>query len=139
MSHESKKADIAKSNKINEIYHYAKKHGYGFYAMTASIDDDIATYKKRTHAEYPVVLTDKITLKTIVRSNPGLVLIKGATVYNMWSVYDLPQFKEPLEKSTLGTIEKPDAKNAISIVALLFLIPVFIIFLIDKFLTNRRD
>ncbi|MDR3705170.1 MAG: DoxX family protein [Paludibacteraceae bacterium] len=139
ISYDLKKTNIAKSNKINDIYHYAKKHGYGFYAMTASTDDDIATYKKQAKAEYPIVLTDKITLKTIIRSNPGLVLIKGATVYNMWSVYDLPRFKEPLEKSALGTIEKPDAKNTIAIVAILFLVPVFITFLIDTFLTNRRD
>lgn len=139
ISYDFKKADISKSDKINEIYRYAKRHGYGFYAMTASVDDDIAAYKQQTKAEYPIALTDKITLKTIVRSNPGLVLIKGATVYNKWSICDLPSLKYPLEKSSLGSMAEPNNKNTISMVAILFLVPVFITFLIDKFLTNRRD
>ena len=40
--------------------------------------------------EYPFCQMDDITLKTMVRSNPGLMLIKNGTILNKWSDEDIP-------------------------------------------------
>lgn len=139
ISYDFTKADLSKSEQINQIYQYALKNGYKFYALTASVKEDIAKYKQTTKAEYPIGLTDKITLKTIIRSNPGLVLIKNATVLNLWATSDIPEFKAPLESSELGKMQQPNHAKSISIVILIFLFPMLGIFLFDKFLNNRRD
>ena len=55
-----------------------------FYALTASTDDDIQEFVKQTGVTFPFCKTDPITLKTIVRANPGLVLIKNGVVVNKW-------------------------------------------------------
>jgi triosephosphate isomerase len=43
---------------------------------------------------YPYFTTDETALKTVVRSNPGLVLLKEGTVVNMWHHNDVPTFSE---------------------------------------------
>ena len=69
-------ADDSGMDLINEIYDYSIEHGYRFLCLTASTEEDIAAWQENTGAEYPFALMDEITLKTIVRSNPGLVLLK---------------------------------------------------------------
>ncbi|MCQ2218250.1 MAG: DoxX family protein [Paludibacteraceae bacterium] len=121
---------------INAVYDYAKEHGYGFYGMTATglESQEMKEYIREACAEYPFVNTDEITLKTIVRSNPGLVLIKGGVVVNKWSNKDIPTFDKPLEESELGTIQAPDKQKAILLSIIAFIVPLALIFLLDKIL-----
>ena len=133
ISYDFSKADISQSEQINKIYAYAQENDYGFYAMTASVDEAIETYKIEAKAEYPICLTDKITLKTIIRSNPGLVLIKDATIINKWHVNDLPSFNEPLENSSLSKIPAPKWAKKITKISLLFLLGALLILGLDKY------
>ena len=70
-------ADDSNFGDINQIYDYCQKYGYRFYALTASNKKAIGRWTDMTGAEYGFLFTDETTLKTIVRSNPGLILIKG--------------------------------------------------------------
>lgn len=84
------KAEQGMFDQINDLYDYCLANDYGFYALTASGEDAISTWKYETGAEYPFCSADGTMLKTMVRSNPGLVLIKKGTVINKWSRNDLP-------------------------------------------------
>ena len=75
---------------IDMLYEYAAENHYKFYCLTASGDSAIARWKDMTGAEYPFYNTDETTLKTIVRSNPGLLLLKDGTVIGKWSHNFLP-------------------------------------------------
>lgn len=62
-------------------------------------------WRERTGAEYPFCQMDDITLKTIIRSNPGLLLIKDGTILNKWSDNQLPDeyvLNDSLDKLELG-------------------------------------
>ena len=53
----------------------------------------------------PFCQTDYITLKTIIRSNPGLLLVKDGTILNKWSDNRLPDesvLTDSLDKLELG-------------------------------------
>jgi hypothetical protein len=49
-------------------------------------------------AEYDFYITDPITLKTIIRANPGLVLLHKGTILAKWHSNDIPEFNLIKEK-----------------------------------------
>ena len=59
---------------IDQIYEYAQEHGYPFICLTASPQESIDRWRDITGAEYEFCVTDETTLKTVIRSNPGLLL-----------------------------------------------------------------
>ncbi len=87
--------------KINELAAYARDKGYRFYGLTASNSDVVKQLTDLHHIPYEFCSMDEIQLKTIVRSNPGLVLLKKGTVIDKWGHRDIPGIeilkdKEPL-------------------------------------------
>ena len=129
------KADDSNFGDIDQIYEYAQDYGYRFICLTASDDKDIAKWQDITGAEYPFYATDATTLKTIVRSNPGLLLLHHGTIIQKWSHNELPkaeQLTQPLEKSELG--QMPPDRTARKIVEILmwFVLPLGILTLADR-------
>ena len=83
-------ADDSNFGDIDALYEYAQENNIPFYCLTSSSDDDINRWKDITGAEYPFCQTDGTTLKTIIRSNPGLVLLRDGIIIGKWSHNSLP-------------------------------------------------
>lgn len=131
ISSKLEKANIEGAKKLQNAYEFAERNNYNFYAMTSSLDDAIEDYKAQTGAQYDFFSSDEITLKTIVRSNPGLVLIKEGNVINKWHYNDLPDFSQVdnLETSSLG--EMPTVNNWKTVflsLILLIIVPITIFY-----------
>lgn len=121
VAHRIEEADDSNIDLINEIYDYSVEHGYGFYALTSSPDEEIEMWRERTGAEYPFCQMDDITLKTIIRSNPGLLLIKDGTILNKWSDNQLPDeyvLNDSLDKLELGKQKQENKLHTIGYVLL---------------------
>lgn len=84
------KADDSNFGDIDQLYEYAQDHGYGFYCITASSDEEIKHWIDITGAEYEFCETDGTTLKTIIRSNPGILLLKKGVIVGKWSHNRIP-------------------------------------------------
>lgn len=128
-------ADDSNIDRINEIYDYSQEHGYAFYCLTSSDDDMIGRWQDFTGADYPFCLTDAITLKTIIRSSPGLVLMKGGTIYNKWSCNNLPKEEElglPLETAALGQMQTGSRAMTMGRVLLWFILPLLLLTTADR-------
>lgn len=70
------------------IYQNALKSGDKCYALTGSSDSEVAKFVKKTGVTYPFWKTDPTTLKTIIRANPGVVLIQKGTILGKWNWRD---------------------------------------------------
>lgn len=79
---------------VKEIWDYSEKNEYYFYCLTASLKEQIEELKKNIEYELEFCNTDEIQLKTIVRANPGLVLLKKGTVIGKWHWKHLPTTEE---------------------------------------------
>lgn len=142
VAHRIEEADDSNIDLINEIYDYSVEHGYGFYALTSSPEDEIELWRDKTGAEYPFCQTDDITLKTIIRSNPGLLLVKDGTILNKWSDNRLPDeyvLTDSLDKLELGKQKQESDLQTIGYVLLWFILPLMMVLCVDILVVRRRE
>ena len=128
-------ANDSRLDQINEVYEYAQENGYLFYCLTASTDKGINMWIGQTGAEYTFCHTDETTLKTVIRSNPGLVLLKDGTVIRKWGFRQLPaeaQLSEPLSKSELGRLPNDTVMEKITRIFLWFILPLLMLTFADR-------
>ena len=130
------KADDSNFGDIDQIYEYAQDNGVKFYCLTASTDKDIERWRDITGAEYPFCTADETALKTVIRSNPGLLLLKDGTIIGKWSHNLLPQTDEltaPLHQLTIGKPYDNDNTAArILKVAMTFILPLMLLTIADR-------
>ena len=145
VSHQLNLADDSAIDLINELYDYCLQYGYAFYCLTSSSDEDIEQWKENTGAEYPFCLMDNITLKTMIRSNPGLMLLKNGVVVRKWSNNSLPDEYEltgPIDTLPIGMQNQHSLGYMIIVVLAWFVFPLVFICMLDviwKRLVNQKE
>ena len=128
-------ADDSNFGDIDQIYEYASEHNIPFYCVTASTDSDINRWRDLTGAEYPFCTADETTLKTIIRSNPGLLLLKDATIIGKWSHNQLPDPDELTaspDKLPIGQQPDDGVTGKLIKVLLTFLLPLTLLTIADR-------
>lgn len=88
------KADDQNFGDIDQIYELCQDNSIPFYCLTASTEKSQQHWQNITGAEYPFCMTDATTLKTMIRSNPGLMLLEKGVVRGKWSHNRLPETTE---------------------------------------------
>ena len=89
--------DLDKSEKevfedhLNPLAEKAEAADIPFFVLTSNPEDE---FRHEVQAAYPFYYGDAIFLKTIIRSNPGLMLVKDATVVAKWHHSEIPSFEE---------------------------------------------
>lgn len=79
---------------INDLYDYAKVGGHSFYLVTSSNTSAITDWTEHTGAAYPYLNADEILLKTMIRSNLGLIVLHDSIVVGKWSAVDMPRDRQ---------------------------------------------
>ena len=130
-------ADDSRLDLLNELYEYANEHGYPFYCLTSSTPQHIKHWQETTGAEYPFCLTDGTVLKTVIRSNPGILLLKDGVIIRKWSHNDLPTIEEeqatrPLEEISYGQMMTDSVAKRILKLLLWFVLPLTLLALADR-------
>lgn len=128
-------ADDSNFGDIDQIYEYAEENGADFYCVTASANDEIERWRDLTGAEYHFCNADETTLKTMIRSNPGLILLKDGTIIGKWSHNTLPQTDDltaPLQQLTIGKAQNDSTTKRLLIVLLTFFLPLSALTLADR-------
>ena len=142
------KADDSQLDLINQVYEYAQDYGYPFYGLTASGEKAVSQWRDLTGAEYPFCQTDGTTLKTIIRSNPGLLLLKDGMVIGKWSHNMLPNeydLDKPLDESELGHLPGDSVARRILALLMWFVLPLVLLSIADrlwawtKWIRKRKD
>ncbi len=94
ISYNLDKASEKSINRINNIARWSAERNIRFAGLTASPVTQIENFTGRTDAGYEFYHSDEITLKTIIRSNPGLVLLKEGTILGKWHYRNIPYTDE---------------------------------------------
>lgn len=80
--------------KTNTLADWAIQQGYSFICLTSTLPDESVAFAQENGAPYEFFNCDEITLKTMIRSNPGLILMKDGTILGKWHYNDIPTPEE---------------------------------------------
>ena len=84
-----KLADAGKKSILDgfELGQYCKENGINFYILTSSGTDEVKSYDNGLQ----FCSVDETTLKTMVRANPGYILLKDGSIIGKWSWANVPE------------------------------------------------
>jgi len=92
--------DLAQTNteamkELHELYQQCRaEESCQFMVVTSSLSSTIQTFNRETDTQMPFYNADEITLKTIVRANPGVLLLKNGVIMDKWHYRDLPTYDQ---------------------------------------------
>lgn len=125
-------ADDGCNDRINDLYDDCLDAKHPFYAVVSdgASEEDIRLWKDRTGAAYPLLKTDVDQLKTMVRSNPGLLLLKDGVILGKWSNNDLPELRQALATPPVAPTYSAWRSPLLTLV-LWFILPLLVIIIAD--------
>lgn len=80
------------------IYDFANEHAYNFLWITSVNPEYIYELQEKYYMFDEVYFGDELELKSMVRSNPGLILMNNGVIIDKWSKIDFPTEGEILNK-----------------------------------------
>ena len=87
------KVDVNGFPAIKEMTTKAKKKGYTVYGVSASFSDELLLAKEKYNLPFDFLFCDETTLKTIIRANPGVVILNKGTVVEKKHWGDIDEIK----------------------------------------------
>ena len=90
IAYDLEKSNYKKQNELNLLADWTKLKGYHFIGLTSTTGAALDKYKREQLPAYEILFTDQVTLKTIIRANPGLILIRKGTIIWKWHFNDFP-------------------------------------------------
>jgi len=91
---DARRADQGCAGSVNQLYDLATEEGWPFYCLTSADSAQRAQWEEYTGAEYPFAEADELTLRTMVRANPGLMLLQKGRIVRKWSNWNMPSEEE---------------------------------------------
>lgn len=80
------------TNSINILAERALEDNISIIVLTGSVFSSINTFRHSVQAAYPFYQSDATALKTIIRSNPGLLLLRDGVVEGKWHWRNIPEY-----------------------------------------------
>lgn len=95
VQYDLKKANKSSQKSLNQLAQKVKgKNDLAWWALTSSPKGKVKDFRDKYSVIYPFYIADATALKTIVRANPGVVLMKGNVVKAKWSDLNIPTMQD---------------------------------------------
>lgn len=134
----SKKLEKASQSHLTEGFKTGsllKEKSCNFIVLTASGSDETMKYENRSQ----FCVADETTLKTMMRANPGYLLIRNGEIIGKWSWANLPPQSELLKYVDGNQHEKPKERNGYLIIGISFIILTLLLLLFCKLIKKNEN
>jgi uncharacterized membrane protein YphA (DoxX/SURF4 family) len=91
--HTLNKADTNGFKTIKELADKAIAKGYSVYGASASFTDELLLAKEKYELPFDFLFCDQTTLKTMVRANPGIMMLEKGTIIGKWNWSDADEIE----------------------------------------------
>jgi len=112
-------------DEINNAYQYAAKNAYAFYGLTGSGKEAIDEWRYEYESPFDFCAADDKLLKTMIRSNPGLLLLKHGVVIRKWAFMDIPDFNRLDRQLGASRLGQPHPRRWFRVLCLIILVFAF--------------
>jgi uncharacterized membrane protein YphA (DoxX/SURF4 family) len=133
----SKKLAEARRRYLEKGYELGARcqlEGIGFYVITASGTEEMKEFEN----DFTFCSADETTLKTIIRANPGFVLLKEGTIQGKWSWSNLPPMELFVKDMTDEQIRRINNKSPVLVVySSAICVTMFFLLIISFFRRNK--
>jgi len=92
------KSDREALRKVEDIVNALSDKAVTITAMSATTETQMELIQKEADISFPFYFTDETTLKTIVRSNPGMLWLKEGTIVAKWHYNDFPASEDLIKQ-----------------------------------------
>jgi uncharacterized membrane protein YphA (DoxX/SURF4 family) len=133
----SRKLKDASPNHLKEGFElgvHCMTAGIGFYILTASGSDELSQYNNG----FTFFTGDETTLKTILRSNPGYMLLKNGTIAGKWSWANIPPKEQFFNEMPAKQVDRMNNKSPLLVVYSLLLSAIVLLLLISSFFMRNK-
>ncbi|MEZ4738021.1 MAG: hypothetical protein R2818_01355 [Flavobacteriales bacterium] len=98
MMYDVDKADTHCMSAIRELVNAGTNKGWYVYGVTASPFAKGEEFRHTHQMPFEIMQCDEKTIKTAIRSNPGVMLLQQGTVRGLWHCNDTPSLDEAAAK-----------------------------------------
>lgn len=81
-------------DKIEAIFKYSENEETSFVVITSSLPEEVVKFKEINLPQAEYYYADDITMMSMIRSNPGLILLKNGVIQAKWHFNDFPSLPE---------------------------------------------
>jgi hypothetical protein len=112
-------ASLKGMKRMNELAMKADAIGYNVFGLTSSASGEIEEFISSFKPSFEICTVDETTLKTILRANPGLLILREGNILGKWNYRDAPK-PEALQRNFISVILQNQC-NSIEILSVVLL------------------
>ncbi len=112
--------DKGAADKLMGVSHLCLQHNIPFYLATSSLQTDIERFEQREQVGFSYLTGDETMLKTIVRSNPGILVINNGTIEGKYNLNNLPSDNELWNPISISLRDMRHQNNQLTVLTLIF-------------------
>jgi len=96
IAYDLEKTDNSSIEKIRALYTEVDNNGFSMIVITSSLPEEVSSFHSSLNLDKHIefYFGDDVVLKTMVRSNPGLLLMKDGIILSKWHYNDIPDFED---------------------------------------------
>ncbi|HJX70708.1 MAG TPA: BT_3928 family protein [Bacteroidales bacterium] len=134
IAYDLNKTDKKAFRQLNRLSEEMDSADCRFYCLTSSTYEVINEFISQVKPDFQIYTADNITLKTIIRSNPGLLLIKDGTIMGKWHSRNIPdKIEGNLMSYSIGKLRMEKSR----LIVYSFIASFLLFFLLFHFYTIR--
>ncbi|QQR97305.1 MAG: DoxX family protein [Sphingobacteriales bacterium] len=89
-----KKTSVSGFDKLLPVCKAAEKDNRYVFILSGSLLEEVESFKQKNKIPYEVYTTDETPLKTIMRSNPGLLILKKGKIVAKYHYNEVPDYQK---------------------------------------------
>lgn len=78
-------------SKIATLEKYAQENNIRMYAFTSTVFEESDKFKAKHNLSFPFYEADETLIKTVIRANPGVLLLKNGKILGKWQHNHIPE------------------------------------------------